>query len=123
MTSNRVQPYSSIVGEGRRSNALYALEFFSLFLDLSLFVSLSLFSGTWKEATQIQVRGCKCVKGQPPAFIAPWCYNRGGQIAGPYKRSKPMFTSLPHSSHDVLTTMWDTVTISKTCPIIVVGLI
>jgi hypothetical protein len=43
-------------------------------------------------------------------------------VASPYRRSKHEFTCHPNSSHDAPSTSWDMITISKTGPMIVVGL-
>jgi hypothetical protein len=72
-------------------------------------------------------RGHGGVQRRPPIFITPWCHNREGKVAGPYKHnkghSKLMFTCLPDSSHIVpTTTTWDTVTVSQIGPTIAEGL-
>jgi hypothetical protein len=43
-------------------------------------------------------------------------------VAGPYRHSKPMFTCLSNSSHDVPATSQDTVNVSEMDPTIIMGL-
>jgi hypothetical protein len=73
------------------------------------------------------VRGRRCCKGWPTTLY-PYGVTTGeakhqaliGTVKG---RSRPTFTCLPYSSHDVPTIAQDTITISKMVPMIVVGLL
>jgi hypothetical protein len=48
----------------------------------------------------------------------------GGTLPGTIKgRSKPMFTRISNSSHDVPATVWDIAAVSKMNPMIVMGLL
>jgi hypothetical protein len=69
-------------------------------------------------------RGHRFTQMATTSFIAPWCNNRGDKAMGPYRHSKHEFTHHPNSSHDAPSTSQDTVaTVSKTDPMIVVGLL
>jgi hypothetical protein len=77
--------------------------------------------------TGVHARGCRCAQGRltalPPRSVTTEQAKQWALIGVEKGHSKPRFTHLPYSSHDVPPIVRDTITISKMGPMIAVGLL